>query len=132
MEATAPIMQYDPGGYEDSDTTLLCMQAIAAVVTTYTTSRSVFHEGTYEVAGHKVRMLDVLLDSGALQKSYISNEIVERSRERWESAIAPYDSTVAMADSTTKVRTSECVRGKLTFLDDKVYTLLMWKQWCGK
>ena len=119
MEATAPIMQYDPGGYEDSDTTLLCMQAIAAVVTTYTTSRSVFHEGTYEVAGHKVRMLDVLLDSGALQKSYISNEIVERSRERWESAIAPYDSTVAMADSTTKVRTSECVRGKLTFLDDK-------------
>jgi hypothetical protein len=79
-------MQFDPGGgLESVDSMLLCIQSVMALVSAFTTSRSVFRAGRFEVAGHGVQMLDVLFDSGALQRSYISRDVVERNRERWVS-----------------------------------------------
>ena len=113
-----PRLQFDPGGGPDAtDSTLLCLQAVVSMVSAYATSRSVFRAGTFEVANHVAQMLDVLFDSGALQKSYISREVVERNRERWVSEIRPYNSTVSLADQMTKISTEEIVRGVLTFDD---------------
>ena len=117
MEVTAPKLQFDPGGYNEGDSMLLCVQAVVAAVSTFATARSVFREGTFEIAGHVVHLYDVLYDSGALQRSYINRDLVEFNRDKWESGIQPYKTTVALADQTTRVSTDEIVRGILDFTD---------------
>ena len=47
MEVTAPKLQFDPGGYNEGDNMLSCVQAVVAAVSTSATARSVFREGTF-------------------------------------------------------------------------------------
>ena len=63
-------------------------------------------------------MKKVLFDTGALQASYVSSELVERNRENWKRAIKPLVSVVKMADQMTSVRTTEKLVGRISFLDN--------------
>ena len=55
---------------------LLCVHAVVAAVSTFTTARSVFRDGTFEIEGHVVNLFNVPFYSGALQRSYIIRDLV--------------------------------------------------------
>ena len=115
-----PRLIYDPGGdnVEDLDSMLLCIQALVATVGSLNLRPAAFREGEFDVNDDCAKMFSVLFDSGAVHRSYISKEIVEAHREAWKSNILPYNSTVRLADQWTTVRTTEMVRGKLSFVFD--------------
>ena len=94
-----------------------------------TTTRPLsFREGIFRAGTEEVKICDVLMDTGALHKSYISSELVERHRDAWKESIIPYRSVARLADQVTKIETTEMVRGHLTFVSDngeKEYTGLV-------
>jgi len=94
-----------------------------------TTTRPLsFREGIFRAGKEEVKICDVLMDTGALHKSYISSELVERHRDAWKESIIPYRSVARLADQVTKIETTEMVRGHLTFVSDngeKEYTGLV-------
>ena len=94
-----------------------------------TTTRPLsFREGIFRVGKEEVKICNVLMDTGALHKSYISSELVERHRDAWKESIIPYRSVARLADQVTKIETTEMVRGHLTFVSDngeKEYTGLV-------
>ena len=55
--------------------------------------------------------MNVLLDAGALYKSYISSVLVDNNRENWKDIILTYHSVERLADQKTTVETNEMVRG---------------------
>ena len=61
-------------------------------------------------------MFNVLFDSGALHKSYISSDLVEKRSEDWSEFIVPHKAVACLADLTAKVETKEAIRGQLTFV----------------
>ena len=64
-----------------------------------TTTRPLsFREGIFRVGKEEVKICDVLMDTGALHKSYISSELVERHRDAWKESIIPYRSVARLAD----------------------------------
>ena len=91
-----------------------------------TTSRPLsFREGIFRVGENEVKICEVLMDTGALYKSYISSELVQKHRDAWKDNIIPYRSVARLADQITKVETTEMVRGSLSFVSDngeKEYT----------
>ena len=91
-----------------------------------TTSRPLsFREGIFRVGENEVKICEVLMDTGALHKSYISSELVQKHRDVWKDNIIPYRSVARLADQVTKVETTEMVRGSLSFVSDngeKEYT----------
>ena len=55
----------------------------------------------------EVKICDVLMDTGALHKSYICSELVERHRDARKGSIIPYRSVARLADQVTKIETTE-------------------------
>ena len=118
-----PRQIYDPGGDDidcelDQDCMLLCVDALMAVVDFLNPRPAAFREGEFEANGVVAKMFSVLWDSGACHRSYISKDIVEKNRDVWKDVISPFKSTVRLADQLTTVRTTEKVRGKLSFVFD--------------
>eukprot|EP01042_Synura_sphagnicola_P036417 gene36417-biopygen4789 len=127
--ASAQTHIFDPGiaDFDPEDTELL-LDAVAAMVGSTTTRPLSFREGIFRVGKEEVKICDVLMDTGALHKSYISSELVERHRDAWKGSIIPYRSVARSADQVTKIETAEMVRGHLTFVSDngeKEYTGLV-------
>ena len=63
-------------------------------------------------------MFKVLFDTGALHKSYISANLVEKHRDSWKSCIFPHRAVACLADQATRIETKEVVRGVLSFVSD--------------
>jgi len=59
-----------------------------------------------------------LFDTGALHKSYISSDLVDKHREDWSEFIVSHKAVACLADQTTKIETKEAIRGQLTFVSD--------------
>ena len=112
---------------EDSDSMCLCVDAVMESVGRFgmrceeDTMASVgdlhvrpasYREGEFETAGCAIKMFNVLWDSGACHRSYISKDIVDENRDKWRDSIMPFGSTVRLADQVTTVRTTELVRGQ--------------------
>ena len=97
---------------------LLCIDALMAMSVRPTARPPTFREGEFEASGRVVKMFNVLWDSGACHRSYISRDIVDKNRESWKDFISPFSSTVRLADQLTTVRTTEKVRGNLSFVFD--------------
>ena len=116
-----PRQIYDPGGDEEIDeldNMLLCMDALMAAVPNLYTRPAAFREGEFEVAGVSTKMFNVLWDSGACHRSYVSKDLVDKYRDQLQVEIKPFESTVRLADQWKTVRTTEIVRGKLSFVFD--------------
>jgi len=79
-------------------------------------------EGEFEAycTLRSIKVYDVLFDTGALNKSYISAELVERNRNKWKDSIFPNGAIACLADQRTRTRieTKEVVRGVLFFVAD--------------
>ena len=113
-----PRLIYDSGGedfacdydsYEELNCMVLCVDAVMAATDVLQPKPAAFRVGEFETNGFTVKMLNVLLDSGACHRSYIARSIVEQHRDVWKSSISPFASTV---------RTTEKVRGQLSFVFD--------------
>ena len=97
---------------------VLCMDALMAATDVLTPRPAAFREGEFTVNGVVSKMFNVLWDSGACHRSYVSKHIVEANRDVWKTSITPFSSTVRLADQVTTVRTTEKVRGELGFVYD--------------
>ena len=62
----------------------------------------VFREGEFTVNQWGVKMKNVLLDTGALQASYVNKELVEKNSEEWKSSIKPLISIVKATEKMTE------------------------------
>ena len=96
----------------------LCLDSILQTITMKTIRSGVFREGEFTVNRWGVKMKNVLFDTGALQASYVSSELVEKNREKWKLGIKPHTLIVKMADQMTKVKTSEKMIGRISFKDN--------------
>ena len=103
---------------ESMDSMCIIVDAVMAAVSNMSHRPATLREGEFEAAGSSVKMFSVLWDSGACHRSYISKDIVDSNRDKWHNCIAPFGSTVRLADQVTTVRTTEKVRGKLSFVYD--------------
>jgi hypothetical protein len=129
VEASVPVQIFDPGGQtisecvEVDETDVLLMESLCILANPRTVWRSVFKKGKFCVCGIEVDLNKVLFDSGALQRSYISKEVVNAKQMEWKDAIIPFDSTVRLADQQTQINTSAKVRGSLSFVgsDSRCY-----------
>ena len=122
---------FDPGGaglpeaYDDVEELhhledlLMCMESALTVMSRESIRAGVFREGEFSVNRVVAKMFHVLFDTGALQKSYISKELVDANRAQWVGAVKPHQSVVRMADQLTRKNTSEMVTGVLSFVDDR-------------
>ena len=72
----------------------LCLDSILHTITMKSIRSGVFREGEFTVNRCGVKMKNVLFDTGALQASYVSSELVEKNREKWKLGIKPYTSIV--------------------------------------
>ena len=63
-------------------------------------------------------MFNVLFDTGALHKFYISSDLVEKQREDWSKFIVHHNAIACLADQTTRIETNEASRGQLTLVVD--------------
>ena len=78
-----PRQIFNPGGIEvmDPDDQLLCMEMVAACSSWKGYREAVFCEGQFTVNGRGARLTEVLFDTGALHRSYISRQIVEKQEQ---------------------------------------------------
>ena len=74
--------------------------------------------GHFDAGGTSVLLFKVLFDTGALHKSYVSADLVEKNREKWKDHIFPHRAIACLADQRTRVETKEVVRGVLSFVSD--------------
>ena len=115
----ARTITFDPGGdLDESGDTELILDAVKALVGDRGERPVSLREGEFSLGGTKVKMMNVLLDTGALHKSYISSVLVDNNRESWKDFILPYHSVARLADQKTTVETKEMVRGWLSFVAD--------------
>ena len=75
-------------------------------------------EGVFCVNECFEKMFTVFFDTGALYRSYINKNTVDKHRKEWESKIRPFEVQVRLADQKTVVRTTEIIRGVLSFMSD--------------
>ena len=125
-------MVFDPGGNKfheavdwdeldqmnESEDFLLCMEAALSVMSQECIRMGVFREGEFSINKSAVKMFNVLFDTGALQRSYISKELVDAHRSQWRNAIKHSPSVVRLADQVSRKNTSELVIGTIGFIDD--------------
>jgi len=115
----ARTITFDPGGdLDESGDTELILDAVKVLVGDRGERPVSLREGEFSLGGTKVKMMNVLLDTGALHKSYISSVLVDNNRESWKDFILPYHSVARLADQKTTVETKEMVRGWLSFVAD--------------
>ena len=79
----------------------------------------VFREGEFSVNQVPIKMVNVLIDTGPLQSSYISKSLVDSHRTHWNSAIKKSAFVVRLADQTNKKNSSEIVTGTIGVIDDE-------------
>ena len=110
---------FDPGidPVEDDETELL-LEAVGDVIRSRGSRPLSFWEGEFKAAGIPIKIVNVLFDTGALHKSYISSDLVERNREKWKDCIFPHRAVACLADQATRIETNEVIRGLLTFVGD--------------
>ena len=112
---------------------VMVLESVMDTITMATIRQGVFREGEFTADRWGVKMNNILFDTGALQTSYVNSEIVEANREKWAKAISPLNTVVKMADQQTKVKTSEKITGRITFVDDKgidksgIVEAIVWK-----
>ena len=96
------------------------MELVANLVGSNRLVRStVFREGQFAVGSKAIALRNVLFDSGALHRSYISKEVVDGQGGAWDGGLIPYESVVRLADQKTEVHTSNMIQGTLSFrMDD--------------
>jgi len=94
------------------------LDAVGALVRAQVDRPLSMREGEFQAGGVSVSVFKVLFDTGALHKSYISADLVERYRNSWSSCIFPHRAVACLADQATKIETNEVVRGTLTFVED--------------
>jgi len=108
---------FDPGidPVEDDETELL-LEAVGDVIRSRGSRPLSFREGEFKAAGIPIKIVNVLFDTGALHKSYISSDLVERNREKWKDCIFPHRAVAGLADQATRIKTNEVIRGVLSFV----------------
>ena len=110
---------FDPGiSAESDDETELLLDAVGDIVRGQVDRPLSFREGEFQVEGVPVKLFKVLFDTGALHKSYISANLVEKHRDSWKSCIFPHRAVACLADQATRIETKEVVRGMLSFVSD--------------
>ena len=94
-------MVFDPGGDEfhesvfwdeldqinESEDDLLCTKTALSMMSQECIRKGAFWEREFSINKSPVKIFNVLIDTGALQKSYISKDLVDTNRNRWKSAI---------------------------------------------
>ena len=106
---------FDPGiSTESDDETELLLDAVGDIVRGQVDRPLSFREGEFQVEGVSVKLFKVLFDTGALHKSYISANLVEKHRNSWKSCIFPHRAVACLADQATKIETTEVIRGVLS------------------
>ena len=98
------------------DTDVLLIESLWVLDNPRTVWKSVFRKGKFCVCGVTVDLNKVLFDSGALQRSYVSKEVVDANQTAWKDAITPFESSVRLADQRTQINTSAKVSGVLSFV----------------
>ena len=112
---------------------LMVSESVIDTITVASIRQGEFREGEFTADRWGVKINNVLFDTGALQTSYVNSEIVVANREKWTKAISPLNTVVKMADQQTKIRTSEKISGRITFVDDKgidnsgIVDAIVWK-----
>ena len=81
------------------------MEAVSAIVRDQGGRPLSVREGEFQVEGVPVKMFRVLFDTGALHKSYVRAELVEKFRDSWKESIFPHRAVACLADQTTRVET---------------------------
>ena len=94
------------------------LDAVGALVRAQVDRPLSMREGEFQAGGVSVSVFKVLFDTGALHKSYISADLVERHRNSWKSCIFPHRAVACLADQATRIETKEVVRGTLSFVAD--------------
>ena len=82
----------------------------------------VYQNGSFLVSSinkSAVKVFNVLFDTGALHRSYISKELVDAHRGQWKNALRKFVCMVRLADQGTKKNTSEVITGPIGFIDDE-------------
>ena len=98
---------------------MLLDSVFTALSTNYGLRPASMREGEFSVNEVFERMFTVLFDTGALHRSYINKDIVDKHRKEWESKIRPFEAQVRLADQKTVVKTTEIIRGVLSFVSDE-------------
>jgi len=110
---------FDPGiDLVEDDETELLLEAVGDVIRSRGSRPLSFREGEFKAAGIPIKIVNVLFDTGALHKSYISSDLVERNREKWKDHIFPHRAVACLADQATRIETNEVIRGVLSFVGD--------------
>ena len=73
------------------------MEAVSAIVCDQGGRPLSVREGEFQVEGVPVKMIRVLFDTGALHKSYVSAELVEKFRDSWKESIFPHRAVACLA-----------------------------------
>ena len=108
MEAAVPRLIHDPGrGDQD-----LVEDLLAAIGGSLDKARSITH-GVMQVGKGDIRLASILFDTGALHRSYISKELVDKHREAWASSLVPVESLVRLADQQTVLGSKEELRARV-------------------
>jgi len=92
---------------------MLLDSVFTALSTVYGLRPASMREGEFSVNEVIERMFTVLFDTGALHRSYINKDIVDKHRKEWESRIRPFEAQVRLADQKTVVETTDIIRGVL-------------------
>ena len=108
---------FDPGiAGSDDDGTELLLEAVGDAVRIPGARALSFREGEFQAGEVAIKIFNVLFDIGALHKSYISAELVDKHRQEWSQFIFPYKAVASLADQTTRVETKEAIKGTLSFV----------------
>ena len=117
VSAQSHIFDPEIAAPEDDETELL-LEAVGDIIRTRGARPLSFREGEFQAGGVPVRIFNVLFDTGALHKSYISSELVEKNRDKWKNFIFPHRAIACLADQATRIETKEVIRGVLSFVGD--------------
>ena len=82
-------------------------------------SMGVFREREFSVNQVPIKLFNVVFDTGALQRLYISKSLVDSHTGQWKNSIRKSACVVRLADQTTKNNTSEVITGAIGFVDDE-------------
>ena len=83
------------------------MEDILPAVGSRTDRAKSITKGVMRIKGDVVGLESVLFDTGALHKSYISEELVDSYRDKWVSSLVPSRSVVKFADQKTTKKAKE-------------------------
>ena len=78
-----------------------------------------YSKGLMHINDIKIKMSNVLFDTGASNSSYISEEFVIKHRQQMEPFIFPHRSLVTLGDGLTKCAITECLIVPCSFADER-------------